>query len=343
MKDDARSLNSQSQEQLRRQAIRLRKRGISNNEAAQIVGVHYNTVSKWWGAYQSGGMTAIMGKPRGKPKGTNRTLSEEDEQHIQRLLIDKSPDQVKLPFALWTREAVQRLIHQELGIQMPVRTIGDYLKRWGFTPQKPLKRAYEQQPKAVKHWLEETYPEIEARAKQEGAEIHWADETGVRSDCQHGRGYSPKGKTPVITLNAKRHSLNMISSVTNQGKVRFMLYHHTMDAKTLIQFFKRLIKDAERKCFVIVDNLRVHHAKIVKAWLAEQVEKIEVFYLPAYSPELNPDEYLNGDLKAGVHSKPPARNADQLTRKVRSQMMTIQRSPDRVKAYFRHPKIAYAA
>ena len=343
MNQDARSFNSQTQEQLRRQAIRLRKKGVSNQETAKIVGVHVNTTSKWWQAYLSGGMAAIKSKKRGKAIGTNRTLGEEDEKHIQKRLIDHTPDQLKMDFALWNRRAVQALIKQEFGFQMPIRTVGEYLKRWGFTPQKPLRRAYEQRPKEVKRWLNESYPAIERRGKAEQAEIHWVDETGVRSDCQHGRSYSPKGKTPVIRLNANRQSLNMISSVTNQGKVRFMLYRNTMDVKTLLKFFKRLIKEARRKCFVILDNLPVHHAKLVKHWLTDHVDEIEAFYLPPYSPELNPDEYLNGDLKAGVHSKPPARNRDQLQRNVKSHMMKIQKSPDRVKAYFKHPKIAYAA
>ena len=205
------------------------------------------------------------------------------------------------------------------------------MKRWGFTPQKPLKRAYEQRPAEVKKWLDESYPIIEARAKKEKAEIHWGDETGIRSDCQHGRGYSPKGKTPVIRLSAKRSSINMISTVTNQGKVRF------------IQFIKKLIKGAKKKIFLVLDNLRVHHAKVVKKWLKDYKHRIALFFLPAYSPELNPDEYLNGDLKSGVHSKSPARDKESLTKKVRSHMKMLQRSPDRVKKYFKHRKISYAA
>ena len=267
----------------------------------------------------------------------------DDEAKIQTLICDKTPDQYKLSFALWTRQAVQELIQARLGVEMPIRTVGEYLKRWGFTPQKPLKRAYEQQPAKVRQWLDEDYPVIAQRAKAEGAEIHWGDETGVRSDSQHGRSYAPKGKTPVIRLSARRHALNMISTVTNQGKVRFMLYRETLNADRLLKFLKRLIKDAGRKVFLILDNLKVHHATRVTDWLAGHTEQIEVFFLPAYSPELNPDEYLNGDLKAGVHSKPPARDAAGLTKKVVSHMRKLQKSPERIKAYFKHPKIAYAA
>lgn len=211
------------------------------------------------------------------------------------------PDQLKLRYALWTREAVQQLMAQETGVKIAIRTLGEYLKRWGFTVQKPKKRAYEQRPAEVRQWLDQEYPAIHARAKAENAEIYWGDDTGLRSDSQHVRGYAPKGKTPVIRLNAKRESINLISALTNQGKVRFRVFDGTMNADILIDFMKRLIKDAKRKVFLILDNLRVHHAKVVKAWLAEHKDEIEVFYLPSYSPELNPDEYMNCDLKAGVH------------------------------------------
>lgn len=216
------------------------------------------------------------------------------------------PDQLKLRYALWTREAVQQLMAQETGVKIAIRTLGEYLKRWGFRVQKPKKRAYEQRPAEVRQWLDQQwldqeYPAIHARAKAENAEIYWGDETGLLSDSQHVRGYAPKGKTPVIRLNAKRESINLLSALTNQGKVRFRVFDGTMNADILIDFMKRLIKDAKRKVFLILDNLRVHHAKVVKAWLAEHKDEIEVFYLPSYSPELNPDEYMNCDLKAGVH------------------------------------------
>ncbi|KAF0185740.1 MAG: transposase, partial [Nitrospirae bacterium] len=142
----------------------------------------------------------------------------------------------------------------------------------------------------------------------ESAEINWCDETGIRNDEKRAKGYAPKGKTPTIRLNANRTSMSMVSAITNQGKVRFMVYKEAMNAALMIRFMKRLIKDTGRKVFLIVDNLKTHHSRIVKQWLQENKEQIEVFYLPSYSPELNPDEYLNCDLKYGVHSGVPARN-----------------------------------
>jgi len=259
------------------------------------------------------------------------------------MLVDKTPDQLKLSFALWTRDAVRLAIKQSYGRDLPLRTITDYLKRWGFTPQKPTKRAYEQNPKLVEQWHQTVYPEILARAKQEKAEIHWGDETGIQNDAYNAKGFAPKGKTPVVRINAVKSRVNMISSITNRGKVRFMLYRETMTAKVLIKFMSRLIKDSDRKMFLILDNLRVHHSKVVKAWLEENKEQIAAFFLPSYSPELNPDEYLNGDLKHNIRSGLPARSEKALIKKTRSFMRKLQNRPKHVQNYFRHPKIAYAA
>jgi transposase len=342
-KIDARTITGKALQLLRTQTIRLLQTGKTQDEVAGLTGVSRFTVGKWWRAYQADPETGLKVKKRGRQKGADCTLNETQAKEIQKLICDKSPDQLKLAFALWTRKAVQGLILQRFQIVMPIRTVGDYLQRWGFTPQKPAKRAYEQQPAAVKKWLDEEYPAIASKAKEEQADIYWGDETGVRNDCQHGRSYAPKGKTPVLRLPAKRISLNMISALTNQGKVRFMIYKENMTAQVLITFMQRLVKDAPRKVFLILDNLKVHHAKLVQEWLAEHREQIEVFYLPSYSPELNPDEYLNCDLKDGVHSAPPTRTENTLREKVTSHMRKLQKLPERIVKYFKHPSIAYAA
>lgn len=195
----------------------------------------------------------------------------------------------------------------------------------------------------VGQWLKQDYPKIAQAAKAENAEIHWGDETGIKNECQYGRSYAPKGKTPVRTSMAKKLSLNMISTVTNQGKVRFMSYKGGMNAKVFIKFLKGLIKGASRKIYLIVDNLRVHHSKIVKEWVANHSEQIELFYLPSYSPEMNPDEYLNCDLKIGLSNKPSPKTEKQLKDNVMSYMKTLQNSPTRVAKYFKHESIKYAA
>jgi len=340
--EDARTLAPSAQEEKRKLAIKLWKRHELIKDIAVILDVSAQAVSGWVNRYKREGASSLKSQKRGPKKG-NRSLSEKQEKKIEKLIADKTPDQLKLEYVLWTRKAVMELIQQETGITMPIRTVGEYLKRWNFTPQKPAKRAYEQNPKAVAAWLENEYPHIKSQAKQDKAEIYWGDETGVRNDSQHERGYAPRGKTPIVRVTAKRASTNMISAVTNQGKVRFKVFEGTMNTGILIDFCKRLIKSATRKVYLILDNLRVHHAKVFKAWVLEHSSKIAIFYLPAYSPELNPDEYLNCDLKAGVHSGMPARNKEQLKDKVRSHMRLLQNKPSRVAKYFQHRCIQYAA
>lgn len=340
---DARKHNQQTQYELRKQVVRLRKKGLPVTDVAGLVGISAPHVSTIWQKYLKGGLDAIKPSKRGRRSGEQRTLSAEQEKAVEELLIDKTPDQLKLPFALWTRDAVRSVVKQRYGHELPVRTVTDYLKRWGFTPQKPTKRAYEQNPEKLNQWLENDYPEIAARAKREKAEIHWGDETGINNEAYNAKGFSPKGKTPIVRLNAKKASINMISAITNQGKVRFMIYRETMTSMVLIKFLSRLIKDTPRKVFLILDNLRVHHSKAVQRWLEINRTRIEVFFLPPYSPEVNPDEYLNGNLKQKIRSGVPARTENDLLKKTRSFMKTIQRRPHHVQNYFKHPMVAYAA
>ena len=191
--------------------------------------------------------------------------------------------------------------------------------------------------------MAQTYPAIAQRARAEGAEIHWGDETGVRSDCQHGRSDAPRGRTPVVRRRARRFSSNMISTVTNQGKVRWMIYRETLSRAVFIRFLERPIKGAGRKAFLIVDNLKVHHSAPVEAWLLVHTAQIEVFHLPSYSPERNPDEYLNGDLKTAVTSTTQAHNLEQLENKIIRHTRKLQKSPKRVASYFRNQYVQYAA
>lgn len=342
-KRDTRKLKPEVQQELRNQAIRLRQSGMTYKEIGAIVGVHPTNVCKWWKAYEQGGKKAVAHKVRGRRQGECRTLTKAQERELRHAIKDRCPDQLKLPFSLWTRIAVQQLVKQLYSIRMPIRTVGEYLKRWGFTPQKPLTRAYEKNPKAVQQWLDESYPAIAERAKTENAEIHWGDETGLLNSAYYHRSYAPAGKTPVVGMPAKRERVSMISTVTNQGKVRFMLYEQAMNAKTLIRFMGRLIKDTDRKVFLVLDNLRSHHSKPVREWLEERKERIEVFFLPSYSPELNPDEYLNRDLKLNVHKGTPARTKAQLKRKTIGHLRKLQKLPSRIVKYFKDPNIAYAA
>ncbi len=342
-KPDARLLKPTTQDYLRQQAIRLRRQGKRMGEIAAYLGVHRTTVSKWWRQYQQVGEAALHQLKRGNKLGEGRTLSPSEEAVIQRLIREHFPDELNVDSALWTRQAVQALIAGEPGVKMPIRTVGEYLKRWGYTPQKPLKRAYEQNPQAVKAWLETEYPAIEQRAQQEDAEIAWGDESGLRCDAQVGRGYAPIGHAPEIQLNTQRVSVNYIASISNQGKVRFMLYVQKLTAQVFILFLERLIAKRTRKLMWIVDRHPVHRCDAVQQWLHEHRNHIEMYFLSSYSPQLNPVEYLNCDVKQGVHSKPPTRNLPQLKRRLRSHLHKLQKLPARIMRYFNHPFIAYAA
>jgi transposase len=340
---DARSLSPKELEDRRKQAIKLREGGMKYSDITEIVGVNRNTVSDWYKLWQAGGAKALKVKSPGKPKGSGCSLNEEQQKKVKSCLIHCTPDQLQFDFALWTRSAVQALIEDLFKIVMPIRTVGDYLKRWGFTPQKPVKRAYERCDKKVKKWLDEEYPAIEKRAFEEDAEIHWGDETGMKNQDQVGRGYAPRGKTPVRIHKGKRESINMISTVTKQGKIRFMFYEGSMNYQRLIKFMSRLIKDTKKKVFLILDNLRVHHAKKVKEWILKRADKIDIFYLPSYSPDLNPDEYLNRDLKGQLSKRPSKRKEGGFKAQAKTEMRRLQKSPSRAAKYFHSEKIKYAA
>jgi len=340
---DMRKLSRQARHERRVQVIRLRKAGHTYEQIAAFTGLSRTGVFDICKRHEVAGARALHDAPGGRKVGEHRRLDAAQEATVRKLIADKTPDQLKMPYALWTRAAVSQLIEQRFGIALPVRTMGLYLARWGFTPQKPMKKAYEQSPAAVKKWLDEDYPAIAARAKAEGAEIHWGDESGLRSDDVRGRGFAPKGQTPVVRVNNKRHGLSVISTVTNKGQMRWRIFDGALNADILIDFLRRLIKGAGRKLFLILDNLRVHHAKPVKAWLAEHADAIEVFYLPSYSPELNPDEMANADIKQAVTKLAPARTKLQLVKATARHLRSVQRQPERIRKYFEHGPVRYAA
>ena len=340
---DMRSLSREARHERRVQVIRLRKAGRTYEEIAAQTGLSRTGVFDICKRHEAGGAKALRDAPGGRKLGQGRRLDATQEAAVRKLITDKTPDQLKMPYALWSRATVSELIEQRFGIRLPVRTMGLYLQRWGFTPQKPMKKAYEQSPAAVQKWLDEQYPVIAACAKAEGAEIHWGDETGLRSDDVRGRSYAPQGQTSVIRVNNKRHGLSVISTVTNKGQMRWKAFDGALNSDILIEFLRRLIKDAGRKVYLILDNLRVHHSKPVKAWLAEHTHEIEVFYLPSYSPELNPNEMANADLKQAVTKLAPARTKLQLLKATARHLRSVQRKPERIKSYFEHEPVRYAA
>jgi transposase len=293
LRTNAVRLSQEEQYQLRKGVIRLIKAGKRPAEIAEILDISLRHVYNTRKAYADGGIAAIRPKTRGRRNGEKRTLTPEQEREIQRIIVDKTPEQLKFKECMWTRSNIRDLIRQKYKIEMPLSTLGYYLERWGFSVQRPIKRAYQQDEAKVKNWLESEFPGISERAKAENAEVFFGDETGLQNVATCLRGYAPIGKTPVVRTEAKKIRINMLSAISNRGKLRFTLYRDNMNAEKLIDFMQRLVHDSPKKVFLILDNLRAHHAKKVAIWLESHREEIEVFYLPPYAPEYNPDELLN--------------------------------------------------
>jgi len=334
-------MSADALEQVRSQVVRLKEMGKTGKEIEEITRVRPNRISEIWTAYQQKGKSALRPKRRGRKKRESMLLTSEEQKTIRQTIISKTPNQLKMAGFLWTLAKISQYIWDTYHKCVSVRCLSNYMKRWGLTCQRPTKRACGQDIARIEKFKKEEYPTIAARAKAENAEIYWGDETGVSNQENFERGFAEKGKPPVLPVETKHERVNMISAITNQGSVRFMVYEQTMTQQKLIDFMSRLVKDATRKVFLVLDNLRVHHGKIVAAWLLENKDKIEVFFLPPYAPESNPDEYLNHSLKLNVHSGNLPKTKTDIRNKINSFMRRLQHRKDNVRAFFRHHAVSY--
>lgn len=319
----------------------LRKKKGTQQKCSELYGITLNAVQKIWRKYKDRGTRGILPKKRGVRGGKKITGKQASE--VRQLVKDKLPDQLKLPFGLWTREAVGQLILEKYGISLSRWQVGRYLKSWGYTPQKPITKAFEQNPKRVKSWLEKEYPAIKKRAKKENATIYFEDEVGMRSDHQAGKSYAPKGQTPVIKKTGQRFCLNMVSAISNKGHVEFMILDGTFNGGVFLEFLAQLIKYKQQKIFLVVDGHSAHKTKAVKAWLEENKSRIELFFLPPYSPELNAQEYVNQDLKTNVIGKKRPINKAQMRNNVEEFMNNRKNDRRQVQKYFQESHVQYAA
>jgi transposase len=340
---DARELSDNVLEALRLRALRGCELGFTEADVADLLGVCRETVCHWWSAYAHGGLDALPHDRTGRPQGSGRVLSEEPASHIQELLRTHRPEDLGIAAPLWNRRAVRDLIRQECDVTLAVRTVGLYLRRWGFTAKRPRRHSRDQDPEEVRQWLEETYPAIAARAEREGAEIHWCDEVGVAADEHPARGYAPEGEPATLDVPDRHLRANQISTITNAGKVRFMTYTQTMTAALFLVFLGRLLRSTTGKVFLIIDRLRAHKTPEVAAWLAAHRDRIEVFDLPRYAPELNADEYLNNDLKGQVNEAGLPHNKHEVRSRIQAFMRKLLHLPQHVMKYFQHPSVQYAA
>jgi transposase len=342
--EDARSLPGAAQAALRKRAVQAVLDGMTQAEAARVFGVHPNAVGRWIKRYRQGGWEGLAERRRGRRAGEQAALSKRQQQEVIALVRDATPDELGLPGFLWTRQAVAELIAQRYGIRLARTTVGLYLRSWRFSPQRPQRRALEQNPVAVARWLDEEYPAIRAQARREGGVVLWLDEMGVRSDYAAGRSWAPVGHTPVIKRTGKRFGVNLISAISNEGLLRFRLFSGSFRGPVLVDFLRRLVSDlADRKVHLILDGHPVHRARLVGGWVAQRPTRIELHFLPGYSPQLNPVELLNHDVKANAAGRRRPRTVVELTSELRAYVRRRQRRPEMVVGFFAHPATCYAA
>ena len=319
----------------------LKSKKGTHQEAADIFELSKSAVDKIWTRYCQKGSKGMVSKKRGVQGG--KKINGKQSAEIRMLIKDKLPDQLKLSYGLWTREAVQQLILDRFGIELSRWQVGRYLKSWGYTPQKPISKAFEQKPEKVKEWLETEYPAIKKRAAKEDAVIYFADETGMRSDHQAGKSYAPKGQTPVIKRTGQRFSLNMISAISNRGHLQFMILDGRFNGEVFKTFLQQMIKYSRKKIYLVIDGHPAHKTKMLNDWLEENETRIEVFFLPPYSPELNPQEYVNQDVKTNIIGKKRPINKAQMRANVEDFMNRRKKDKKQVQQYFHVKHVRYAA
>jgi transposase len=339
---DTRSLSPAAQEDLRRRVVAAVKGGMSQAAAARAFQVAPKTVWRWVDAFDRKGNRGLNARRRGRRANEQKALTPRQQARLRRAIIHKCPDQLALPGLVWTRPQVRQLIRAWFGVNLSLVTVGKYLRSWGLSPQKPVRRAYEQDPQAVTEWLRVTYPAIAGQAKRDKAIILWLDQTGLRSDAAVGTTWAPVGQTPVVAKTGRRFGVNVMAAISNKGELYFTCYHGSFTGEVLLGFLARLTRHLDRKIHLIVDGHSVHRRIMVRDWLAERTDDIEMHFLPGYSPELNPVELLNHDVKHHVAQARPANPTDLATAASRH-LRRRQNQPAAVKAFFGKPEVRYAA
>ena len=339
---DGRRVDAATQAHVRHSAVKAVRAGMTQTAAAATFGVSVRAVNTWMAVDKTGGLRALAAKQRGRPVGAGR-LSTAQATKIRQQIVDKMPDQLKLGFYLWTRAAVIALIARQYDVAMSLTTVGRYLKAWGFSVQKPVRRAYERNDVAIARWVKTEYPAIVRDAKREGATIYWGDEMRLRSDHVTGTSDGLVGRTPVVRATGQRFGCSMISAITNRGQLVFRVFHGTFRAPMFVDFMRRLRRQSTGKVYFIVDGHPTHRSKLAKAFVAANPADFRLIQLPGYCPELNPDELLNQDVKTNALGKSRPRTRDEMMASVRCHLFRRQKQPQVIKNLFKEQYVRYAA
>ena len=339
-KTDARQLDHQTLENMRIRAVKSVQNGKSPEDVAVIFDVHRTAVYKWLALYREGGWDALKSKPTpgAKPKIDGKKL-----EWVFDTVTQKNPQQLKFEFALWTREMIQKLIKDKFEIKLSLKAVGRLLGQLGLTCQKPLYKAIQKDESLVKKWLKKIYPQIKNRASKEKADIYFGDAAHIRSDHHAGKTWGIKGETPIVMTSGARFSFSLISAVSSRGLMRFMVVEGGVNSAVFIQFLKRLVSGAKRKIFLIVDNGPSHVSKKTKAFVASISEKLELFFLPPYSPDLNPDELVWNHLKTNTVGRSTVTDKANFKKQVTRSMKSLQKNKNKVRSFFQKPSLRYAA
>ena len=340
-KRDGRSIDRRAQEHIRLRAVERVLAGERVTDVARALGFERPVVSRWVSRARKEGIKALHATVA---PGRTPTLDDDQVELVRMLVVELDPDLLGFDSALWTRAMVAALIKQLFGAELSVEAVGRMMRdRMGLSPQRPVRRAYQSSPTKARHWIERDYPEIEARAKALGATIYFADEASVRSDYHSGTTWAPVGRTPVVGATGTRVSINLVSAISPEGELRWMRVQGRMNAERFIVFLTALIRDRKSPAFVIVDNHAVHRSKAVAEFVEANRERLELYFLPPYSPQLNPDEQVWNHLKYHTIGKRGLRGAEQLFRQVCAHLDWMSEVPDLVRAFFGHPECRYAA
>ena len=336
--NDGRKLDHRTLEVLRLRAVEQVQAGAHPEDVAETLGLHRKTVYGWLAKFREGGRDALLARPvPGRPP----KLSGSQIARLYELIVGSDPRQLSFAFALWTREMVRQVIRREFGVALSVVSVGRLLRAMGLSPQRPLYRAYQQNPEAVQRWRDEEFPAIRAAAKAEGATIYFADEAGIRSDYHAGTTWAPVGRTPVVRATGARFSVNMLSAVSAQGALRFTVHDGRVNAAVFIEFCTRLLHDADGPVYLVVDGHPAHRARATTAFGASTEGQLKLFFLPGYSPELNPDEWVWKNVKHDRIGKTGVTSQDDLKSKVISALRRLQKLPALVRGFFRDPHLYY--